>query len=157
PSPDSQTPPPSRVAHFVLLDRLGGGGMGVVYAAFDEQLERRVAIKLVATRSGDAQDRARLLHEAQAQARLTHPNVVTVYEVGTLPDGGLFIAMELVRGETLRSWQATHRDWRAIVATYAAAGEGLAAAHHAGIIHRDFKPDNALVGDDRRVRVADFG
>jgi eukaryotic-like serine/threonine-protein kinase len=146
-----------RVARFVLLDRLGSGGMGVVYAAFDEKLERKVAIKLVAAHAGNPTAQARLLREAQAQARLTHPNVVTVYEVGTLPEGQLFIAMELVKGSTLRDWQSAAHGWQEIVAKYAAAGEGLAAAHRAGIIHRDFKPDNVLVGDDGRVRVADFG
>ena len=147
-----------RVAQFVLLERLGAGGMGVVFAAFDEKLERKVAIKLVVTQGNDEKAQARLLREAQSQARLSHPNVVTVYEVGTLPDGQLFIAMELVKGPTLRSWHrdGTHR-WEEILAMYVAAGQGLAAAHRNGIVHRDFKPDNILVGDDGRVRVADFG
>jgi tetratricopeptide (TPR) repeat protein len=147
-----------RIGQFVLLERLGSGGMGVVFAAFDEQLERKVAIKLVATQGGDERAQQRLLREAQAQARLSHPNVVTVYEVGTLLEGNLFIAMELVKGDTLRSWQEDGaRTWREIVAKYAAAGEGLAAAHRGGVVHRDFKPDNVLVGEDGRVRVADFG
>jgi len=146
-----------RVGQFVLLERLGAGGMGVVYAAFDEQLERKVAIKLV-TQGGSERAQQRLLREAQAQGRLSHPNVVTVYEVGTLPEGGLFIAMELVKGQTLGTWQEDGtRTWQDIVAMYTAAGEGLAAAHRGGVIHRDFKPDNVLVGDDGRVRVADFG
>jgi tetratricopeptide (TPR) repeat protein len=150
--------PLRRIGRFVLLERLGAGGMGVVYAAFDERLERKVAIKLVAAHRGDEPAQARLLREAQAQAQLSHPNVVTVYEVGTLPEGGLFLAMELVRGQTLRDWQRDGaRTWRELVAMYAAAGEGLAAAHRAGIVHRDFKPDNVLIGDDGRVRVADFG
>jgi eukaryotic-like serine/threonine-protein kinase len=147
-----------RVAQFVLLERLGGGGMGVVFAAFDEKLERKVAIKLVATQGGDGRAQERLLREAQAQARLSHPNVVTVYEVGALPEGQLFIAMELVKGETLREWQRSEkRSWQDILSRYAAAGEGLAAAHSSSIVHRDFKPDNILVGEDGRVRVADFG
>jgi tetratricopeptide (TPR) repeat protein len=142
----------------VLLEQLGAGGMGVVHAAFDEKLERKVALKLVATHRGGAAAHERLLREAQAQARLSHPNVVTIYEVGALPEGGLFIAMELVKGQTLRAWQdGRGRAWREIVAVYAAAGAGLAAAHRAGIVHRDFKPDNILLGDDDRVRVADFG
>ena len=142
----------------MLLDRIGAGGMGEVFAAFDDKLERKVAIKLVATQASDDRARQRLLREAQALARLSHPNVVTVYEVDALPDGGLFIAMELVKGETLRAWQRQgRRTWREIVAIYAAAGQGLAAAHGSGIVHRDFKPDNVLVGDDGRVRVADFG
>jgi tetratricopeptide (TPR) repeat protein len=147
-----------RVGQFVLLERLGTGGMGVVFAAFDEQLERKVAIKLVATQTGGERAQQRLLREAQAQARLSHPNVVTIYEVGTLPEGKLFIAMELVKGDTLRTWQEDGaRTWQDIVAHYAAAGEGLAAAHRGGVVHRDFKPDNVLVGEDGRVRVADFG
>jgi tetratricopeptide (TPR) repeat protein len=147
-----------RVGQFVLLERLGAGGMGVVFAAFDEKLERKVAIKLVATHGGNERAQQRLLREAQAQARLSHPNVVTVYEVDTLPEGKLFIAMELVRGPTLGTWQdEAARTWPEIVAMYSAAGEGLAAAHRGGVVHRDFKPDNALVGDDGRVRVADFG
>jgi eukaryotic-like serine/threonine-protein kinase len=154
----SPASPLRRVAQFVLLERLGAGGMGVVFAAFDEKLERKVAIKLVATQGGEERAQARLLREAQAQGRLSHPNVVTVYEVGTLLEGGLFIAMELVKGQTLRAWQrGGPRSWQDIVAMYAAAGEGLAAAHRGGIVHRDFKPDNVLVGDDGRVRVADFG
>jgi tetratricopeptide (TPR) repeat protein len=147
-----------RVGQFVLLERLGAGGMGVVFAAFDEQLERKVAIKLVATQGSNDRAQQRLLREAQAQGRLSHPNVVTVYEVGTLPEGGLFIAMELVKGQTLGTWQdAGPRTWREIVAMYTAAGEGLAAAHRGGVVHRDFKPDNVLVGEDGRARVADFG
>jgi eukaryotic-like serine/threonine-protein kinase len=150
--------PLRRIEQFVLLECIGAGGMGAVFAAFDDKLERKVAIKLVATRGGDERARQRLLREAQALARLSHPNVVTVYEVGTLPDGELFIAMELVKGQTLRAWQRQpDRTWRDIVATYAEAGRGLAAAHQSGIVHRDFKPDNVLVGDDGRVRVADFG
>jgi serine/threonine protein kinase/tetratricopeptide (TPR) repeat protein len=150
--------PLRRIEQFVLLECIGAGGMGTVFAAFDDKLERKVAIKLVATRGGDERARQRLLREAQALARLSHPNVVTVYEVGTLPDGELFIAMELVKGQTLRAWQRRPgRTWRDIVATYAEAGQGLAAAHQSGIVHRDFKPDNVLVGDDGRVRVADFG
>lgn len=147
-----------RVAQFVLLERLGAGGMGVVFAAFDEKLERKVAIKLVATSGGDSRAQERLLREAQAQGRLSHPNVVTVYEVGALSEGQLFIAMELVKGETLREWQrGEKRTWQEALAKYVAAGEGLAAAHRNGIVHRDFKPDNILLGEDGRVRVADFG
>ncbi|TMQ18633.1 MAG: tetratricopeptide repeat protein [Deltaproteobacteria bacterium] len=149
-----------RLEQFVLLEHLGAGGMGTVYAAFDEKLERKVAIKLVATHAGNARAEQRLLREAQAQARLSHPNVVTIYEVGALPEGGLFIAIELVKGETLRDWQRAEprpRAWHDVVARYVAAGQGLAAAHRVGIIHRDFKPDNILVGEDGRVRVADFG
>jgi tetratricopeptide (TPR) repeat protein/predicted Ser/Thr protein kinase len=157
-APGAPGAPVRRIEQFVLLECIGAGGMGTVFAAFDDKLERKVAIKLVATRGGDERSRQRLLREAQALARLSHPSVVTVYEVGTLPDGELFIAMELVKGQTLRAWQRRpDRTWRDIVATYAEAGRGLAAAHQSGIVHRDFKPDNVLVGDDGRVRVADFG
>lgn len=146
-----------RIEQFVLLERLGAGGMGVVYAAYDEKLERKVAIKFVA-QGNEARAQNRLLREAQAQARLSHPNVATVFEVGAVPGGGLFIAMELVKGQNLRAWQqSAPRNWREVLAMYSAAGQGLAAAHRAGIIHRDFKPDNIVVGEDGRVRVVDFG
>jgi tetratricopeptide (TPR) repeat protein len=157
-APPDAAPPFHRVGRFVLLERLGAGGMGVVYAAYDEQLERKVAIKLVRSRRGAPATDPSLLREAQAQARLAHPSVVTVFEVGALPDGGLFIAMELVRGGTLRAWRAAApRSWREVLRMYVAAGEGLAAAHRAGLVHRDVKPDNILVGDDGRARVTDFG
>ena len=99
----------------------------------------------------------RLLREARSLARLSHPNVVAVYEADALPEGGVFLAMELIKGTTLRAWQQQRRPWREVVAMYAQAGAGLAAAHRAGIVHRDVKPENVLVGDDGRVRVVDFG
>lgn len=150
---------PVRLGRFVLLERLGAGGMGMVFAGFDEKLERKVALKLLKPALGhDPEVKARLLREAQALAQLSHPNVVAVYEVGSLPEGDVFIAMEFIKGETLRQWQRRHRDdWRRVVATYHQAGVGLGAAHRAGIVHRDFKPDNVLVGEDGRVRVVDFG
>ncbi|MEM7157979.1 MAG: tetratricopeptide repeat protein [Myxococcota bacterium] len=149
---------PTRVGRFVVLRELGAGGMGRVYAAYDEKLDRKVAVKVlhqdVASRPGNRQ---RLLREAQALARLSHPNVVVLYEVGEI-DEQIFLAMELVTGQTLRQWQtATERTWRETLVLYLDAGRGLAAAHAAGLVHRDFKPDNVLVGDDGRVRVADFG
>jgi tetratricopeptide (TPR) repeat protein len=151
---------PRRIEHFVVLQRLGAGGMGTVFSAFDERLERKVALKLVRPRGGsaDAGARARLLGEAQALARLSHPNVVTVYEAGVVDEGEVYIAMEHLRGENLRAWQRTPgRGWREIIAAYAAAGAGLAAAHTAGVVHRDFKPDNVLRTHDGRVCVVDFG
>src|SRR5690606_10655235 len=131
--------------------------MGVVYVAYDEQLDRRVAVKLLRKTETDTQGKARLEREAQAMARLSHPNVVTVHEVGT-HQGQVFVAMEFVDGGDLRGWlKSQPRSWQQIVAVFCQAGEGLAAAHAAGIVHRDFKPDNVLVGNDGRVRVADFG
>ncbi len=134
---------------------LGAGGMGVVYLAHDLRLGRAVAIKLGAARSSALL--ARLQREASALASLSHPNVVVVHQIGE-HDQRLFIAMEHVAGGTARQWLAAQRrSWSEIVTLYASAGDGLAAAHAAGLIHRDFKPDNVLVGDDGRPRVADFG
>ncbi|HEX8704806.1 MAG TPA: serine/threonine-protein kinase, partial [Myxococcaceae bacterium] len=147
---------------YMVFDQLGQGGMGVVVAAYDTRLDRRVAIKLLRAEqpneasTGDGQ--VRLVREAQAMARLNHPHVVAVYDAGALENGSLFIAMEYVEGETLRRWCTRQkRTWREVLQAYLAAGRGLAAAHAAGLIHRDFKPDNVLVGTDGRVRVTDFG
>jgi eukaryotic-like serine/threonine-protein kinase len=151
--------PETRIDRFVVLGQLGAGGMGVVYAAYDPELDRKVAIKLVRTWGATRreQDQERLVGEARALAKLSHPHVVAVYEVGLHGDA-VFIAMEFVRGETLRERVVAGRTpWREAVRMYLQAGEGLAAAHEAGIVHRDFKPDNAIVGDDGRVRVVDFG
>jgi serine/threonine protein kinase len=139
------------------LDRvLGAGGMGVVWAAFDPDLERPVAIKVL--RSIDSGDtlRTRLLREARAMARLKHPNVLTVYEVGTDRNRD-YIAMELIDGADLDGWLVTKPPRAAILAALLAAGRGLAAAHDAGLIHRDLKPHNILRGTDGRVYVTDFG
>jgi eukaryotic-like serine/threonine-protein kinase len=145
------------VGRYVIQHFLAEGGMGVVYVAFDPELGRRVALKLVKTRGNpDGYLRERLLREAQALAQLSHPNVVTVHDVG-IHDDRVFIAMELVEGVSLRSWLEKPRKWRAIVEVLAGAGRGLAAAHSAGIVHRDFKPDNVIVGNDGRVCVLDFG
>lgn len=144
---------------YVLLSVLGGGAMGVVHAAFDRQLDRKVALKFLSSvpHEDAARARARLQREAQALAKLAHPNVVVVHDVGVLDDE-VYVAMELVQGGTLRGWLASRtRTVREVLAVMQQAGEGLAAAHAAGLVHRDFKPDNVLVGDDGRVRVTDFG
>ncbi|MGB1015115.1 MAG: protein kinase domain-containing protein [Nannocystaceae bacterium] len=146
-----------RLGRFVLLDRLGEGGIGTVHLAYDPQLDRRVALKLLHTAHGSSSaHRIRLLREAQALARLAHPNVVPVHDAGIF-DNQVYLVMEYVRGKTLREVADTHPSWRTIISMYLQAGKGLAAAHRAGVIHRDFKPDNAIRGDDGRVRVLDFG
>ncbi len=150
----------TNLARYVVLDPIGSGGMGVVYSAYDPELDRKVALKLLRAdmvAPGAGLGRSHLLSEAQAMARLSHPNIITVFDVGTWQDE-VFFAMEFVRGQTLRSAQAAPDIRpRRVLELYLAAGTGLAAAHHAAIIHRDFKPENALVGDDGRVRVTDFG
>ncbi len=150
--------PGARVGRYVLLRHVGEGGMGVVFAAYDPDLNREVALKLLKPGAvADAEARGRLVREAQALARLSHPNVVTVHDVG-LDDGTVFLAMELVRGRTLRHWLVeAPRPWREVLSRFLQAGRGLAAAHAVGLVHRDFKPDNVLLGDDGLVRVTDFG
>ena len=145
------------VGRYIVKERLGEGGMGVVYAATDPELDRTVALKLLQTRRGDEREPAWLLREAQALARLSHPNVVAIYDVGTLPGDRVFIAMEHVEGETLRVWARRGQPWRRVIEAMRGAGAGLAAAHAVGLVHRDFKPDNVIVGRDGRVRVMDFG
>ncbi len=145
------------VGRYVILEVLGEGGMGVVYHAYDPELDRKVAIKLVQAQPAGSVGEQWLVREAQALARLSHPNVIAVHDVGTLPGDRVFVAMELVAGKTLRAWLRTPRSWREVLPVMRAAGAGLAAAHAAGLVHRDFKPDNVLVGDDGRVRVMDFG
>ncbi len=156
----SQTDPPTRelsarVGRYVVVELIGRGGSGMVYVAYDPELDRRVALKLLTPRPKSTSQQ-RLLREAQALAQLSHPNIVTVYDVGRHNDE-VFLAMEFVEGTTLKKWQAAQRSWSDVVAMYLRAGKGLAAAHAAGIVHRDFKPDNVLVGNDGRVCVADFG
>ncbi len=139
------------------LDRvLGEGGIGIVWAAVDTDLERPVAIKLLRRRDDTAAQRTRLLREARAMAQLKHPNVLTVYEVGS--SGGIdYIAMELVDGQSMREWLASRPPHAEIVVALAEAGAGLAAAHAAGIVHRDFKPDNVLRDRRGHIYVMDFG
>ena len=148
-----------QLGRFVLLHRLGAGGMGVVFKAYDPELDREIAIKVLHhDRSGSLAEQERSLkREAQAMARVNHPNVVAVYEAGRQGDQ-LFVAMELVHGRTLRQWlDSKRRTVSEILRVFLQAGEGLAAAHGRGLVHSDFKPDNVLVDDDQRVRVLDFG
>jgi eukaryotic-like serine/threonine-protein kinase len=149
------------MGRYTVLERIGAGGMGIVHAALDPELDRRVALKILRTEILDADVRTavqeRLLREARAMAQLAHPNVVAVYELGRY-ENQVFVAMELVEGQTLSDWLAErNRDWREVVDVFLAAGRGLAAAHVAGLVHRDFKPENVLIGRDGRVRVTDFG
>src|SRR5688572_10197710 len=147
---------PMRLGRFVVLERIGAGGMGVVYAAYDPKLDRRIAVKLVDASAGSKHAHA-LVTEAQALARVAHPNVIAVHDVGEIGDR-IFIAMEFVDGVPLSRWKReASRTWRDVLDVYVAAARGLAAAHVAGLVHRDFKPDNVLVGRDGRVRVLDFG
>jgi len=151
---------PTRIGRFTVLRRLGAGGMGVVYSAYDDELERKVAIKVVREERGtDDASRERLRREALAVAKLNHPNVVSVFEVGS-HDDRLFVAMEFVRGGTVRQWLAKgERSWREIRDVFVWAADGVAAAHDAGLVHRDLKPDNVMVvdGGPVRVKVLDFG
>ncbi len=147
-----------KLDRFVLLQPISGGGMGLIHRAYDPKLDRSVALKLLHPRlHGTPKARARLEGEARVLAQLAHPNVVPVFDIVTARDQ-IVLVMELVQGQTLGEWASERpRGWRAIVEVYAQAGRGLAAAHALGIVHRDFKPANAIVGTDGRVRVLDFG
>ena len=149
------------IGRHVILGRLGAGGMGVVHAAYDPELDRKVAIKLLRAPDSPAvahsDGRTRLLREAQALARLNHPNVVAVHDVGAIDDQ-VWLAMEYVDGHTLGAWLAlTPRRWPEILRVGIDVARGLVAAHAADLIHRDLKPDNIMIGRDGRVRVMDFG
>ena len=153
-------PSPQMIGRFEVLRPLGRGGMGEVFAARDPELGRSVAIKLV---SGASSEHAmeRFAREGRALARLSHPNIVQVYEVGPY-EGSMFIAMELVQGQTLQQWSLADDDgrpraWKEVLGAYLDAGRGLAAAHAVGMVHRDFKPENVMMGLDGRARVLDFG
>jgi tetratricopeptide (TPR) repeat protein len=150
----------ARVGRYLVRGRIGSGGMGEVYEGFDPDLDRKIAIKLVHTRTaGNPDEQRNLVAEANALAMLSHPNVVQVFDAGT-HDGRVWVAMELVEGTTLQSRlraSASRRSWREIVETFIGAGHGLAAAHAAGIVHGDFKPTNVMIGTDDRARVFDFG
>ena len=158
-SQEAREPEPgAQVGRFLLLEELGRGGMGTVYAAFDPTLDRKVALKLLRPLEGGAAQSlsVRLLTEAQALARLAHPNVVTLFEAQPHGDA-IYLAMELIAGPSLRELSETRPGRAALLARFVEAGRGLAAAHEAGLVHRDFKPDNVLLASDGRACVTDFG
>jgi serine/threonine protein kinase/formylglycine-generating enzyme required for sulfatase activity len=150
----------SALGRYLVLERLGAGAMGVVYAAYDPELDRKVAIKILRPQAGAGDGdrrRARLVREAKAIAKLSHPNVVGIFDVG-VHEGQVFLAMEYLGGGTLRDWMsAAKRPWRETVSMFAEIGNGLAAAHGEGLIHRDFKPDNVLLDKGGKPKVVDFG
>jgi serine/threonine protein kinase len=147
------------IGRYTVRTMVGQGGMGEVYAAYDPHLDRMIALKVLRSQAGDdtpAQGQRRLMREAQAIARLSHANVITVHDVGT-HDGRVFLAMEYVEGQTLSGWLTPARTEAEIVGIFREAARGLAAAHAAGVVHRDFKPQNVMVAGDGTVRVTDFG
>ena len=149
------------IGRYVVLGLVGRGGMGEVYAAYDPELDRKVAVKLLRIKPGAGvsllEGKQRTLREAQAIAKLSHPNVVVVFDVGTFEEK-VFIAMEFLDGNTAGFWShSQHRSWQETLKVYIPAGRGLAAAHDKGLVHRDFKPDNVMVSRDGQVRVMDFG
>ncbi|MFZ6177332.1 serine/threonine-protein kinase [Nannocystis pusilla] len=158
PTDAPELPIGAEVGRYKITGRIGAGGMGVVYRAYDPQLDREIALKLLlAGAEGGTEGRNRMLREAQAAAKIRHPNVVTVFDAGEVA-GRVFIAMELIAGSTLKGWlRQQPRTWREILSIMLMAGEGLVAAHAAGLVHRDFKPDNVLVGVEGRAHVLDFG
>ncbi len=153
--------PGGSIGRYVVVSRLGEGSMGMVYLVYDPKLDRRVALKVLRRRRRSSrathERQQRLRREAMAMAQLNHAHVVTVHDVG-VADGRVFLAMDYVEGQTLRDWlDAKRRPWNKVLRTLVYAGQGLAAAHAAGVIHRDFKPENVLVGNDGSVKVMDFG
>ncbi len=153
---DAPLAPGTHLGRYEIIEELGRGGMGVVYRAHDPALDRTIALKRLHRRQLGRRARERLAREAQAMARLSHPNVVAVYDVST-EGGELLVAMEYVRGPTLQQWLKTPRPWAEVLEVLLDAGRGLVAAHERGLVHRDFKPGNVLLGTDGRVRVLDFG
>ena len=155
---EPRLPVGERLGRYVVLECLGVGGMGAVYAVYDAELDRKIAVKLLRRPAGAAssQGQTRLTREAQAMARVSHPNVVPIYDVG-VTDGRVFLAMEYVPGQTLRGWLQERRTPAETLRVLIEAGRGLSAAHRAGLVHRDFKPDNVLISDAGRVYVTDFG
>jgi eukaryotic-like serine/threonine-protein kinase len=148
--------PRTQIGRYAIEGMLGAGGMAMVYLARDPVLGRAVALKVMRV-DGDEPGASRLVREGQALARMSHPNVISVYEVGRESDGLIYIAMERIVGVTLAEWLETPRATREILEVFAAAGRGLSAAHAVGLVHRDFKLENVMVGDDSRVCVLDFG
>jgi|JI10StandDraft_1071094.scaffolds.fasta_scaffold07591_9 serine/threonine protein kinase/tetratricopeptide (TPR) repeat protein len=144
------------VGRHVVVERIGAGGMGVVYAAFDPKLDRKIALKLLLG-ANDSEARERLVREAQAMAMLSHPNVVAVHDVGTMMDQ-VWLAMEFIDGQTFGAWcRERPRHWSEVLRILQAVGLGLVAAHKEGLVHRDLKPDNVMIGKDSRARIMDFG
>ena len=157
-SPSGPLPEPfEELPNYRVLEEIGSGSMGIIYAAYDLELERRVALRVVRQNLAASSDRIR--RQAQAMARLSHPNVVTIYGVHTLSNNGIVIAMEYVSGKSLKEWirSPPRMSWASIRQIFVQAAAGLAAAHEAGLVHRDFKPDNLLVTDDGHSKVIDFG
>jgi tetratricopeptide (TPR) repeat protein len=162
PSESSPLAAGDTVGRFIVLSKLGAGGMGVVYAAYDPELDRKVALKMllgqpVSQGTRGTEGRSRLLREAQALAKFSHPEIIAIHDVGE-HRSSVYLAMEFVEGHTLNAWaKQAPRRWQDLLKVMLAAGRGVAAAHAAGLVHRDLKPDNIMVGDDGRVRVMDFG